>query len=330
MIDNTAYFSSIDADEIRSGAFTFKDVFEVFDYIRWSGWNIPWYNPPRFECMEITRTQLCAVPLPTMPLFRGQNYYYDPSYPSLYRRKWSDREKFERLVQLEDFSVLLSQNPEVQSLIDSGLEVNVMGLAQHYGLETDIMDLTNSFGVAAFFATSYYDRLADRYCPILNYVSRGVIYMDICMGMLPEGCGFPTVLPIGQESLARPGEQRGFGVKLSESENFNQFFALRYFFWHNPAASMKCFGIFGEGHALFPYDPMAEKVRLMKKYRIYGRDSVEKVYHSSGLFPDLDFDSLLQNMQKDGCKIFPSTPFQYTEDELNFVRRRFQMNGWKD
>ena len=30
------------------------------------------------------------------------------------------------------------------------------------------MDMTNSFGVAAFFATSRYDSLSDRYLPIMG------------------------------------------------------------------------------------------------------------------------------------------------------------------
>lgn len=53
-------------------------------------------------------------------------------------------------MQIEDFKTILNDNPEIKDEIEGGLAVNYIGLAQHYGIETNVIDLTNSFGVAAF------------------------------------------------------------------------------------------------------------------------------------------------------------------------------------
>lgn len=73
-------------------------------------------------------------------------------------------------------------------------------IIQHYGIETNVIDMTNSFGVAAFFATSDYDSLTHTYRPVMEIVRKGVIYF-MPTGIFNFG---PTldnqVWPIGMEA----------------------------------------------------------------------------------------------------------------------------------
>ena len=46
-MDNS-YFSTLKDADINSGIFVFKDVFEVFKFLRYKGWNIDWYAAPNF------------------------------------------------------------------------------------------------------------------------------------------------------------------------------------------------------------------------------------------------------------------------------------------
>ena len=85
---------------------------------------------------------------------------------------------FERLIQMSDFKAILQENPQIKDLERAGLLVNFEALAQHYGIATNMMDMTNSPLVAAFFATTGYDAVSDSYYPILHTVSKGVIYFS--------------------------------------------------------------------------------------------------------------------------------------------------------
>lgn len=317
------YFSSLKDVDIHSGTFVFKDVFEVFNFLRFKGWNIGWYAAPNFEVMQLDESRVVAAPVPFTPLFRGQNAYFAPCLPSLYRRGWTPLEELERLVQLEDFKQILSRNPEIQDQIEGGLTVNYMGLAQHYGIETNIIDLTNSFGVAAFFATSYYDALADCYYPVMECVKMGVIYFQPMGLFCTEFHKNNPIWPIGMEALSRPGEQRGYGAYLREGSDFNWICPCRFFFWQNANASIRCFNLFNGGAALFPYDPMAEKVRCIRKYRVYGKDSIIKVVDEYRDKIIWSVDEAEKRLVENGCTVLSTTPFHYTQEELSYITNRY-------
>lgn len=311
-------YSKISSEDINSGKYVFKDVFAVYDYIKSKGWNIGWYAAPQFEIMELDKNNIVTSPLPMQPLYRGQNAFFEKCVPSLYRRNWTNLQTLERLVQIEDFKHILQDNPEIQDNIKGGLSINYNGLAQHYGIETNIIDLTNSFGVAAFFATTDYNQLDGSYRPVMEIIRKGVIYF-LPMGIFGFG---PTsknqIWPIGMEALVRPGEQRGFGAYLNENQDFHALVGSRFFFWQNAKASIECQRRFGYGALLFPYDPMAEKVWNMRKYRIYGKDSIIKVVENN---QELGYDTsdAIKALIDSGCVVTETTPYRYTVDEIKFI-----------
>ena len=301
---------------------TFSDIFALFAHlgIPLPSGQIP-HRPAHFEVMEFGPDEVRAVPMPMFPLFRGQNQYYDICKPTLCRKKWSDEELFERELQLADFRNILDRHPEIHDRKQAGLKVNYEGLAQHYGIATNIIDFTNSPLVAAFFATTTYDYQTDTYNPIMHTISRGVVYYS-SMGCLAEGMGiYPKMLPIGMEALHRPGEQRGFGYSMSENENLNDVKTMqKYFFWHTPDASMKI-QILTEGmKKFFPYDPMTEKVRNILKYRIYSDEALLQAYAKMPNFA-INMNDARSKMIAGGCKFVNYVPFAYTQQELEFIRK---------
>jgi tetratricopeptide (TPR) repeat protein len=112
---------------------------------------------------------------PTAPVpisyYRGQVAFHEPCVPTLYRPKDNGEKKddvdifIERLRAIE-FELLLQGHPFVKEVYDKGVNVTCMGeqktvplkvsypgLAQHYGLQTDMIDFTSDKWVAAFLAT---------------------------------------------------------------------------------------------------------------------------------------------------------------------------------
>lgn len=94
--------------------------------------------------------------------YRGENQIFPESLPTLQRslKKYEtvkERELY-RLVadmRIAEFSFFLNNFKHVQNWNQS--DVLYEALAQHYGLETSWLDITNDFNVALFFATCYWD-----------------------------------------------------------------------------------------------------------------------------------------------------------------------------
>lgn len=303
------------------------DVFAVFKYLQERGWTgISFHTPPQFQAMTLYGNRMAAAPMPMTPLWRGENEFHSRCLPSLFRRKWTVLEKLERQIQLDDFRLILQVNPEIKEMEETGLEVNYNGLAQHYGIETNVLDLTNSFLVAAFFATTTYDPLIDYYQPIVKSDSQGVIYFFPTGGFLNFDIDQePPIWPIGMEALRRPGEQRGFGMEMTErNKDLNHYSGAHLFkFQHSKEASLEVWRRTMGGGILFPYDPMAEKVRNMRKYRIYSEQALRLAYEKTkGLNHPLDeARDMLVNV---GCTFVDKLPFAYTDKELKYINDLFK------
>ena len=64
-----------------------------------------------------------------------------------------------------EFELMLKQYPAVRFFEQEKLAVDYVGLAQHYGLLTDVLDLTSDVRTALFFAMCDYDLENDCYYP---------------------------------------------------------------------------------------------------------------------------------------------------------------------
>lgn len=94
--------------------------------------------------------------------YRGENQIFPKSLPTLQRSlkkyKTVKEEELYRLVadmRIAEFSFFLNKFQHVKNWNKS--DVLYEALAQHYGLETSWLDITNDFNVALFFATCYWD-----------------------------------------------------------------------------------------------------------------------------------------------------------------------------
>lgn len=303
----------------------FSDVFAVYNFLtKEKGWSLGFHTPPQFEAMTLYGNRMAAAPMPMSPLWRGENEYHEKCLPSLYRHELTPLEKLERQIQLEDFREILQVNPEIKEMEEGGLEVNYNGLAQHYGIETNVLDLTNSFLVAAFFATTTYDSLMDVYRPIVHTVSQGVIYFFPTGDYMNFGHEAP-IWPIGMEALRRPGEQRGFGMEMDEMHrDLNHYSGAHLFrFWHSPQASIKIWQMTHGGYDLFPYDPMTEKVRNMRKYRIYSEEGLRLAFKKME-DPGMSLEEARDALVQAGCIFVNKVPFAYTKREEEYINDLFR------
>lgn len=94
--------------------------------------------------------------------YRGENQIFPESLPTLQRslKKYGllkDKELYRMVadMRIAEFTFFLQKFKHVREWKNS--DILYEALAQHYGLETSWLDITNDFNVALFFATCYWD-----------------------------------------------------------------------------------------------------------------------------------------------------------------------------
>lgn len=146
----------------------------------------------RYHSIDEIRLKNIAGTVVTMPygdmitfnssrhLFRGENRIYASSIPSLNRKLliMLDEESKELYRVISDLRMYqffkLIWNIHVVPYWEAKLcDVNYKALAQHYGFETSLLDLTNDFKTALFFATCYYDNEKNEFFPLTKKMIEG-------------------------------------------------------------------------------------------------------------------------------------------------------------
>lgn len=161
-----------------------------------------------------------ALPFAVDELFRGQTARHVPMIPSIARslttsdlgQMWrtpiADQARvILRLAQSWWFSRELDRHPIAQHARGQRLDLNPIGLAQHYGIPTGYLDLSDDFDVSAFFATCRETKSG--WQPV--DVGTGIIYR-VSVRALDDP--FAQYAPLGPQSLPRPTEQGAWVAEL--------------------------------------------------------------------------------------------------------------------
>lgn len=109
----------------------------------------------RYELVEMGNGQLGAFPgmvVCARQLYRGEPERYDSCKPSIYRSQDEDSLVLDELRFIE-FKNILLQFPQIKHEIEGKANVDLLALAQHYELNTNLLDLTSEPEIAAYFAT---------------------------------------------------------------------------------------------------------------------------------------------------------------------------------
>jgi len=228
-------------------------------------------------------------------LFRGQSRFYDKCMPSLFRslEKEYDGELLRSRIQIEEMKGVMGTHPVIQFIKSTPVSVNGIGnvpisimyegLAQHYGIKTHYLDLTNDIWTAAFFASTIYEN--GEYRPVFVddrdfNDSFGVLYMldyehDTRYGSYEND----DIIPIGLQYFNRPGRQCGFVRDMTNVRDLHSLPNLqKIFFRHDHEASKLIFQLSQNGRHLFPADSLAEIVAQIRISDRISKASVDMVY----------------------------------------------------
>lgn len=198
--------------------------------------------------------------------YRGQPEEFLPCLPTLGRLEKAE-EQLLALCRNAAFEDAIGEHPFVRLTARSRfmgypLRVDTQGLAQHYGLATDLLDFTSNFDVACFFATCRWDSKRREYRPVIESEKPGVIYRIPPALFVGADLGAELEI-VGWQPLKRPEQQRAFGLKMKKGMSLNALpFVQMVKFRHCEKISTRIWKSFDEGRALFPDDAADELAKL--------------------------------------------------------------------
>lgn len=208
-----------------------------------------------------------------LQLFRGENKIYDTCKASIYRSDNNDDVIIDEL-RIQEFKKILSTFPQVQYAIEDYMRVDYLALAQHYELNTSLIDLTGSIEVAAYFATQHWEN------GVPHPVESGIgCIRGITSPMLMSGSQLfdPRFHMIGLQCFQRPGLQDAYGLEMSPHDDLDKM-GWKVYFKQNAEASRII-------HLNFHIDE--DKVEKLRRKGITGSISADQVETARGwLFPD--------------------------------------------
>jgi len=233
-------------------------------------------------------------------LYRGQTARHVPCLQTAFRgltpvdhpQKLTSAERAKCLllrVRLEEFLSVLASHPASAFARDLPLVTYPVAIAQHYGLPTDRIDLSQDLDVAAFFATN--TRSSDGRWHAMRD-GTGVLYrLGIPTDVFtPRFKGFEW---IGRQALPRPGEQRAWALRLPLGRDFESLSVEIFTFDHCLECGHRLAEKYDGGQALFPSDILSVLAEEIRSAPTVSRAIVNRVLTGYGLPAEMHQSEML-------------------------------------
>lgn len=292
--------------------------------------------------------------------YRGENKYYFSTKSSFFRNRGKqkgDYLKYELLIarmRIKLFEKLLLR----LDLTDIWLKKNystilVYCLAQHYGLETEYLDVTSDFLTAMFFATTTYDKEHNQYIPITDeYIKEhkeyeyGYFYkyrhsepamIEINDTQIrskhPElyhRVLVGDVWPIGYQPFNRCSAQFGYFIYCDQGYDMNKDARfIKYKFKQSSSLSLTIFNMCKTGQLIFPYEGISEiqkNIDLIKTTNTFSKSLFEEITKDSGGLIDNSSDDIRKELASHKVQIIDGYDDLHpiiSEEELAEVNKKY-------
>jgi hypothetical protein len=310
--------------------------FQKFDnYRRFQHEDKLGFTPPKdkFEKVRLKDNSFILVPTDTQfTLYRGQNKFYENCKPTIHRRELNELDLFINQLKINELYLLLNEYPIVKHIFKpEKFKVDYLGLAQHYGMMTDVLDFTSDLYIALFFATCTYDSSLDKYIPLMTEESQtGYLYVFPLYKAFVSDKSFEDFFSnklqiIGLQPFFRPAAQKGFSLKLEKDESLK---TICYTFNYNKNDSLFFYEKFNEGNSLWIKDILTEKAKLIIDSFAFSFDAFNLSIKSIGtkFKKGSYYHSLLNTNSFKLCKR-ENLPWVFSENEIEKIAEQWDSSG---
>jgi hypothetical protein len=241
-----------------------------------------------------------AVPYPPSPyLYRGQIQRFIPCLPALYRKikqvshpidlpKKQLLKYLLSIARLREFEATIRNHPHGKIKNRSVIHIEQTALAQHYGIPTGYLDLTQSLDIASFFATCEpISENTNQIKWVPKKTGEGIIYrFDLTLYNDHHKFFAPLAMPF----FKRPYAQKAWAACLRFGIDFETMPGIeKYEFYHNTELSTAILKKFEYGVKLFPVDTLDKIAKsVMSSSNIQKLAIKEAMMHSGILDARLD------------------------------------------
>lgn len=161
-------------------------------------------------------------------------------------------------------------------------------MAQHYGLETNWLDITGDFNVALFMATCKWDQASQCWLPlkkedtevsyekqhgVLFHITEEYVRMQRMTSLLQMD-SFRNeiitneILPIGYQPFRRCHSQYAYGIQMKKRCSLQEdIFFEKLHFRHNEKLSQDVFDMMNGGESIYPKEGLNEFADVIEKIK---------------------------------------------------------------
>lgn len=291
----------------------------------------------QFEAIKMPdgRTILYPCAIAFNVYYRGQSEFYEMAQPSLYRKGMSEAKRFVERVRYEELKCCVESSP-LTNIFQNGilltypdghqekleLSVDALALAQHYGIKTELIDLTTDKFVAAFFATT--DCKNGIYTPIVDNREKPGVFYRYCD---TPGLGkyySPKLRAVGLQPFSRPGEQKGLVYEMKPDENFNDAVISKDFFTHDSQIASFIFNYMNRSQKLFPKSPLEAHADAILNSTVFSKDAFDAAKRE--FYPDTSEDVLISYLKEMKITIVDGKDFSFSDAEKQQCLASWEMD----
>lgn len=267
--------------------------------------------------------------------YRGENALFGTSKPSIHRKAPDnpvDKIVYYFIAEMKilEFQKLISRFDVVKKW---PFDVLYRAIAQHYGIPTDWLDITNDFEVALFFACCKYDTETNSYIPLRaeDFIEEkdtyGVLYKaDSFLADLIYGSteGKSGIMPIGFQPFMRCHRQYGYAYVMDEHEdlyNSDTFQMMK--FKHSVELSEKIFERMDGGNKIFPREGLnsiQDEINQINRAAVFSKEAFEGAYRLLNMGKhNID---IMGELEKKGINI-DNSPVRLSRQRIRDIDRKY-------
>lgn len=275
--------------------------------------------------------------------YRGENRIYPQSIPSLLRKLQhmsAEEQRMYRFIckmRIEEFRIFLCRFDIIRFWMENYGTVLFEVLAQHYGLETEWLDITSDFEVALFFATCKWDANNRKWYPLTRADIEGDANREYGVIFHIPGWRADTVnltaemadntnqiLPVGYQPFMRCHSQHAYAIHMREASPLQDDISFeKLYFKQDERLSKEIFERMDFGRKIYPQeglDGFADIINKIKNTTVFSKAAYTAVL-DTGLYYTSDAEA--RNALRE-IDIIEDSPIRLSRQRIRKLNRQYE------